>query len=71
MSQKERLLIPLAVAVTLMWLASGFAVLFDRSNTSALEVFLATMTLEGLIVGSVVGVNRLNRALDDEKSDGR
>lgn len=58
-SPRDSLILPLFVALTLMWLAAGFDVLIDRNNTGALEVFLATTTLEGMIVAFAVGAGRL------------
>jgi hypothetical protein len=49
----DKLIWSLATAVTLMWLASGFDVLLTQKPAS-LEVFIATTTLEGVIVGYAV-----------------
>lgn len=58
-STKDRLIWPLAAVLALMWLAAGFDVLIDGTNTGALEVFLATTTLLGMIVAFAVGAGRL------------
>jgi hypothetical protein len=51
-SPRDRLIIPLACAVTLMWLASGCDVLITQSPPS-LEAFLAITALEGVVAGYV------------------
>ncbi len=64
-SSRDRLIVPLFFALTLMWLAAGFDVLIDRKNTAALVVFLATTTLEGMFVSAILGLGRLSRNGDD------
>jgi hypothetical protein len=70
-SPRDRLIIPLGGALTLMWLAAGFTVLLDRTNTGALEVFLATTTLEGMLAAFVLGVGRIRVNENGNQGDPR
>lgn len=67
MTPRDRLVIPLAIAYTLMWLAAGFDVLIDQNNARALEVFLGATTLEGMLAAFVLNVGRRGRFNGDEK----
>lgn len=55
---RDRLVIPFAVAVTLLWLVAGFAAI----RTNQVQVFIVATGPESLVLGYVFGVQLVRRA---------
>lgn len=65
MKARDRLTIPVAVALTLMWLAAGFTALY----TSRTEVFIVTTAPFGTLCGYLFARDIFRRAKNGNGED--